>query len=297
MWKPRQDPEPREAETGNVPGLRSPPPRGNFPVGSGQRDAFKAKNLRRQIPLGDTPPPPHPLAPDPERAPERDEDGLSEDNAPLPRRLGDPGGAEGLERARATSPRLGAMGTRPPKALLLLLLLRLLPPRGASAGSLQSPGESRRGEWTEGRTPNSACAPRTRLPSSRGARAGGGGSRTALGGWGEGPGEGQPQAPPSARRPVRVLPGEWRRLPRPPEPHRPPRGRPPVPLLGPDTAAQLQQRQRPPGPLGAGRAQLLPVRGGACAGRGWCRVEGVVLGLGRGVGGAEVSSGRAQEPP
>nr|XP_005886852.1 PREDICTED: kremen protein 2 [Bos mutus] len=31
------------------------------------------------------------------------------------------------------------MGTRPPKALLLLLLLRLLPPRGASAGSLQSP--------------------------------------------------------------------------------------------------------------------------------------------------------------
>ena len=105
------------------------------------------------------------------------------------------------------------MGTRPPKALLLLLLLRLLPPRGASAGSLQSPGESRRGEWTEGRTPNSACAPRTRLPSSRGARAGGGGSRTALGGWGEGPGEGQPQSPPSARRPVRVLPGEWRRLP------------------------------------------------------------------------------------
>ncbi|XP_020766103.1 kremen protein 2 isoform X2 [Odocoileus virginianus] len=34
------------------------------------------------------------------------------------------------------------MGTRPPKALLLLLLLRLLPPRGASAGSLQSPGLS-----------------------------------------------------------------------------------------------------------------------------------------------------------
>ena len=156
-------------------------------------------------PLGDTPPPPHPLAPDQERAPERDEDGLSEDNAPLPRRLGDPGGAEGLARARATSPRLGAMGTRAPKALLLLLLLRLLPPRGASAGSLQSPGESRRGEWTEGRTPNSACAPRTRLPSSRGARAGEGGSRTALGGWGEGPGEGQPQAPPSARRFIKRL--------------------------------------------------------------------------------------------
>ncbi|XDB64181.1 hypothetical protein AB1E18_017495 [Capra hircus] len=34
------------------------------------------------------------------------------------------------------------MGTRAPKALLLLLLLRLLPPRGASAGSLQSPGLS-----------------------------------------------------------------------------------------------------------------------------------------------------------
>lgn len=62
--------------------------------------------------------------------------------------------------------------------------------------------------------------------------------------------------------PVRVLPGEWRRLPRPPEPHRAPRGWPPVPLLGPDAAAQLQQRQRPPGPLGTGPAQLLPVRGG-----------------------------------
>ena len=41
----------------------------------------------------------------------------------------------------------------------------------------------------------------------------------------------------------------------------------------------------------------LSCRSRAWAGRGWCRVEGVVLGLGRGVGGAEVSSGRAQEPP
>ncbi|KAM7149295.1 kremen protein 2 isoform 2-T2 [Molossus nigricans] len=46
-------------------------------------------------------------------------------------------------RARETSPRLGAMGTRAPQSLLLLLLfLPMLPPRGASAGSLHSPGLS-----------------------------------------------------------------------------------------------------------------------------------------------------------
>ena len=71
------------------------------------RDAFKARNLRKQIPLGDTPPPLHPLSPDPERAPERDEDGLSEDNAPLLRRLGDPGGAEGPHSPAGAGPRGG----------------------------------------------------------------------------------------------------------------------------------------------------------------------------------------------
>ncbi|XP_023377014.1 kremen protein 2 isoform X4 [Pteropus vampyrus] len=46
-------------------------------------------------------------------------------------------------RARTTSPRLGAMRTRAPRGLLLLLLFfPMLPPRGASAGSLHSPGLS-----------------------------------------------------------------------------------------------------------------------------------------------------------
>ncbi|XP_053777386.1 kremen protein 2 isoform X2 [Desmodus rotundus] len=55
----------------------------------------------------------------------------------------DPGGGTSRARARATSPSLGAMGTRVPQSLLLLLLfLPTLLPRGASAGSLHSPGLS-----------------------------------------------------------------------------------------------------------------------------------------------------------
>ncbi|KAM9056506.1 kremen protein 2 isoform 2-T2 [Megaptera novaeangliae] len=60
------------------------------------------------------------------------------------------------------------MGIRAPQGLLLLLLLRLLLPRGASAGSLHSPGESRPGDWAEVTLPSSASAPRTRVPLARG---------------------------------------------------------------------------------------------------------------------------------
>lgn len=62
-------------------------------------------------------------------------------------------------------------------------------------------------------------------------------------------------------------------------------------FLGPDAAAQLQQRQRPPGSLGAGRAQLLPVRGVACEPRRQDSAAGGGLRLRLRLGGAEVCAG------
>ena len=110
------------------------------------------------------PPPPRPR----QRAPRRAGTRTDCQRTTPPRPPGRPRSDKGLVRARATSSWLGAMGTRAPQGLLLLLLLRLLLPRGASAGNLHSPGESRPGEWAEVTLPSSASAPRTRVPLARG---------------------------------------------------------------------------------------------------------------------------------
>lgn len=303
LWRPRHNPEYGEAETENAPGQR--PPSGKPPVGTGTERRLRGRNPGRQITPELFPPP------QTESAAQSGTriDGQGTTSTMWPGRpRSDPGGGTRRVWARATSPWFGAMGTRARQGLLLLLLLRpLLPPRGTSAGSLHSPGESQPGDWAVVTTPSTSSAPRTWVPrlgrgqsrwreqlsspSPAGAGDTGWGAKRELASADEDAGRGSrpPQAPPSPCRPVRVLPGEWRRLPRPPEPYRPTRGRPALPLLGPDAAAQLQQRQRPPGPLGAGRAQLLSVRGGAGA--------GPVLGRGLRVGGAEVSTGRVRGPP
>lgn len=53
------------------------------------------------------------------------------------------------------------MGTRVPQGLLLLLFLPMLPPRGASAGSLHNPGEFCSGNWALATTHSSASTSRT----------------------------------------------------------------------------------------------------------------------------------------
>lgn len=106
-----------------------------------------------------------------ECCPEWAEDSRSEDNASPQvawETRSDPGGGTGRMQAWATSPRLGAMGTGAPQSLLLLLLfLPMLLPRGASAGSLRSPGESWSDDWALVNTPSFASPPGTGVPSPR----------------------------------------------------------------------------------------------------------------------------------